>query len=721
MSNRYKIILLIFLGILPFTCFCQYKNIFSQQKYDKELRSTLKLGKSIDYKEQYVFFSELNKLESQILKTNNPYSIVDFYFKCTDFLLDTNINKSFYYANRGLFYSTKFKNFYFVGKFYEALGVFYSLNNEEDKSYKMILLSEKYLLRYAPLLERKDLYYNLCLTFYYKKDWSKVLKYGLLYETFFNFSKKDKSPIIMLSITEAFLYKNDLKNAYKYLKNIKINAIPIDDSYKRKKELYFYVYAKYLTKVGDFKNATKMLLKARYYAEIQNIENEKKSIKRNRNEITLQKISYKYDKIKNENLYEKQRSHYKNLIIILGTILIISLIIIIQILREKAKFKSITNSKLLKINKELEESIGVKSKFLNTVLHEFRTPLNAIKGTIYLLGNTDSEKIKIIENATNYLNNLTTQIFEYNFTNVNGLNLINNEQINLHLFIKNLVESFNSIYLNKNKVIINIDPLICKNVLFDGNKLMTIFNVFVDNAFKFTNNGIINIDLKLLELNQDCQKINVKISDNGIGISKEKIATVYDMFSQGSDEINLKYGGIGIGLALAEKIVKLYGSQIIIESELGSGTSVSFNLNFKNDILKDSAIVMNLKSVDVKNKIKVLVVEDNRINMLLITKILKNNGISYVTAWNGQEAVDFVKKEVFSIILMDIMMPIMDGFEAAFIISQLRKETPIVAVTAISEEINKEKFANSSFKKVINKPLNVDELIHVLDEYCSFK
>ena len=223
----------------------------------------------------------------------------------------------------------------------------------------------------------------------------------------------------------------------------------------------------------------------------------------------------------------------------------------------------------------------------------------------------------------------------------------------------------------------------------------------------------------MLEVSQNYQKINFKISDTGIGISKEKIATVYDLFCQGSDEINLKYGGTGIGLALADKIIKLYDSQIIIESELDLGTSVSFSLNFKKDILKERVNVLIPKSIKDKNKIKILVVEDNKINMLLVTKILKNNGFSFVTAFNGQEAVDLVKKESFSIILMDIMMPIMDGFEASFIISQLRKEIPIVALTAISEEINKEKFEKSSIKKVINKPLNVNELLNIIDEYCQ--
>jgi CheY-like chemotaxis protein len=178
------------------------------------------------------------------------------------------------------------------------------------------------------------------------------------------------------------------------------------------------------------------------------------------------------------------------------------------------------------------------------------------------------------------------------------------------------------------------------------------------------------------------------------------------------------YGGTGIGLALADKIVKLYDSHIDIQSELGKGTSVSFCLNFKKDMLNVVEEVLISEPIKDRSKIKILVVEDNKINMLLVTQILKNNGFLFKTAFNGQEAVECVEKEDFSIIIMDIMMPIMDGFEASLIISELKKEIPIVALTAISEDINKEKFENSNIKQVLNKPLNVDELLFVIDKYC---
>nr|WP_315175327.1 response regulator [uncultured Flavobacterium sp.] len=717
-----KIILVSLFCFSSLNAFSQFKSVFRQKEFEKKFDAIVKLHESNKYVDRFNFISQLKKFEIDVLKSKNSKLIVDYYYNSAAFLVYfSNFNQTNYYANKGLFFSKKSKDYYFVGKFYEIIGVSFDFIGEESKSFEMILLSEKYLTKYAPLKERGHLYYNLNRSYYHKKDWSKVLKYGLLYDSNSEIFKEKKSITIPLSIVEAYTYKNDLVKAYEYLKTIDIKTIPKDQSYFSKCENYYYTYGNYLMKSGDYENASKMFLKSKEFAEKERKKDLINSIEKSQNEKKIQQISYELDKIKNENFHVIQNNLYKNSIIILGIVLIISLLVIIKIQKSRSAFKSNANTQLQLKNTELVNALEIKSKFLNTISHEFRTPLNAIMGTLNLLHENEknSNELKIIENSTNYLNNLINQFFEYNFISKNGLKLVVEEKINLEVFINNLIASFESLYLNKNKTSVCIDENIYQNILFDSTRLTMVLNIIVDNAFKFTNNGLIDVNLKLVESNEEFQKIIFSINDTGIGISEEKIDNVYDLFSYGSDEINLLYGGTGIGLALADKIVKLYDSHIDIQSESGKGTSVSFCLSFKKDISKIVEEVLISEPIKDRSKIKVLVVEDNKINMLLVTQILKNNGFSYTTAFNGQGAIECVKKEDFTIIIMDIMMPIMDGFEASLIISQLKKEIPIVALTAISEDINKEKFENANIKKVLNKPLNVDELLSSINKYCS--
>jgi signal transduction histidine kinase/CheY-like chemotaxis protein len=716
-----KIILVSLFCFSSLNAFSQYKSVFRQKEFEKKFDDIVKLYKSNKYIDRFNVISQLKSFETDVLKSKNSKLIVDFYYNSASFLVFfSNFNLTNYYAKKGLYYSKKSKDYYFVGKFYEIIGVSFDLIGEESKSFEMILLSEKYLTKYAPLKDRLDLYYNLNQSYYRKKDWPKVLKYGFLHISNSEIFKEKKSITMPLFIAEAYINNNDLAKAYEYLKTIDINTIPKNQSYLSKCRNYYHIYGNYYMKIGDYKNASKMFLKAREFAEKERKKDLINSIEKARSEKKIQQISHELDKIKNENFHVLQNNLYKNSIIILGIVLIISLLIIIKIQKSRSAFKSNANAQLQLKNTELRNALEIKSKFLNTISHEFRTPLNAIMGTLSLLheDENNSNKLKIIENSTNYLNNLINQFFEYNFISKNGLKLVVEEKIILEVFINNLIASFESLYLNKNRTSVSIDEKIHQNILFDSTRLTMVLNIILDNAFKFTDNGLIDVNLKLVESNEEFQKISFLINDTGIGISEEKIDNVYDLFSYGSDEINLLYGGTGIGLALADKIVKLYDSHIDIQSELGKGTSVSFCLNFKKDMLNVVEEALISEPIKDRSKIKVLVVEDNKINMLLVTQILKNNGFLFKTAFNGQEAVEYVEKEDFSIIIMDIMMPIMDGFEASLIISELKKEIPIVALTTISEDINKEKFENSNIKQVLNKPLNVDELLFVIDKHC---
>jgi signal transduction histidine kinase/CheY-like chemotaxis protein len=697
----------------------QFKCSFREKSYERKFNSITKLISSNNYKIYFEGVSQFKNFERQIIQSKKNENIVDFYRNSASFFLrDYNFDKTHYYIKNGLHYAKKGNDYVAMGKLYETLGVAYSLNLDTKKSDQMIFLSEKYLTKYASIEDQKDLNYNLNRINYRKKDWNKVLKYGLRHDSILKITNEISSPIVLASISEAYLYFNNLKNAFSYL--TKIEKLPFS---KRNqsfvKKAYYNAYGKYLYKIGQYKGSSIMFHKSINSNTKDESELSKKMIKSLIKEQKMQLLTFEFDKIKNENIRARQNLANKNLLIILSFLIIITMLVIITMQRQNSKFKSKTNRILENTNSELEKALEVKNNFLNIISHEFRTPLNATMNALYLIKTKEklNTNFEIIEKSITNLHKLTSQIFEYHFLNQKNFKILIEDKIQINKFIHNIIAEFNVIYRNKNKVEINVDDAISKVLYFDSEKLSMLLNIIIDNAFKFTKEGLIIIDLKLIHSNAESQKIDFMITDTGIGFSEDKNNKIRNLFEQGSDKTHLEYGGSGIGLALADKIANLYHSQLNVKSVLGQGTTVSFELDLKRS--SNNEDIDSSKSIEKKSKeqVKILLVDDNQINILLTKKILKSNGYSCLIAYNGEEAVDIVSKNDISIIFMDIMMPIMDGFQASTIISELKKEIPIIALTAISEEINKEKFTNSKIKKVLNKPLNVNELLKTIHQY----
>jgi CheY-like chemotaxis protein len=251
--------------------------------------------------------------------------------------------------------------------------------------------------------------------------------------------------------------------------------------------------------------------------------------------------------------------------------------------------------------------------------------------------------------------------------------------------------------------------------LGDPTKLSQIFINLINNALKFTKNGEVTVVAKLVDQGIDFSRINFEIRDTGIGIPEEKQETIFDSFSQGSIEINRKYGGTGLGLTIVKKLVDLLGGEIGLKSEVGVGTSFAFELNLLNGSQEIQTEKPVLYSDDILVGKNVLVVEDNKINQMVTKKMLENKGMKCKIVDNGEEAIEVMRAENnFDLVLMDVHLPGINGTIATQNIREFETQKPIIALTAISLNENREMLMSFGMTDVITKPFDPENFYRVI-------
>ena len=240
----------------------------------------------------------------------------------------------------------------------------------------------------------------------------------------------------------------------------------------------------------------------------------------------------------------------------------------------------------------------------------------------------------------------------------------------------------------------------------------------INNALKFTHNGEVIVTASLISLVEKNAIISFEIKDNGIGIPEDKLDTIFDSFSQGSIDINRKYGGTGLGLTIVKKIVELLGGTINLESKVKEGSIFTFELPMK---VAKKPREIRLKKKEITNKCLIdkliLVVEDNKINQMITDKMLKNKGILCEIIDNGEEAIELCRNNYYDLILMDVHLPGINGTIATQHIREYDTTTPIIALTAISLNENREMLLSYGMNDVITKPFNPEDFYRIIDKY----
>jgi CheY-like chemotaxis protein len=265
-----------------------------------------------------------------------------------------------------------------------------------------------------------------------------------------------------------------------------------------------------------------------------------------------------------------------------------------------------------------------------------------------------------------------------------------------------------------------IDENIPDTLTGDPTKLSQIFINLINNALKFTQNGEVKVIAKLLKREDENATLHFEITDTGIGIPEEKLESVFDSFSQGSIEINRKYGGTGLGLTIVKKLVDLLGGEIKLYSKVGFGSTFMFDLDLS---ISDKEILIEkpkLYSNDILTGKNVLIVEDNKINQMITKKMVENKGMTCEIIDNGEDAIEIAREnKTFDLILMDVHLPGINGTIAAEEIRKFNKKIPIIALTAISLNENREMLLSFGMTDVITKPFEPENFYIIMAKNLS--
>jgi PAS domain S-box-containing protein len=387
-----------------------------------------------------------------------------------------------------------------------------------------------------------------------------------------------------------------------------------------------------------------------------------------------------------------------------------------QLKAESATFIA-ENATLIAENATLiaENAVKAKQQFLSNMSHEIRTPMNAIIGFTKVVLKTDlsakqREYIGAIKTSGDALIVLINDILDLAKVDA-GKMTFEKTPFKIQSSISAMLHLFETKIQEKNLVLTKIyDASIPEVLLGDPVRLHQIILNLVSNAVKFTSTGGITLSVSLLSENVDGVEIEFAIVDTGIGIANSKLPKIFDDFQQATSDTSRLYGGTGLGLAIVKQLVESQDGSIRVNSLQGKGSTFSFILRFlKTD--REAPMDVELLELDpeIKN-IKVLVVEDIALNQLLMKTLLDDFGFERDIAGNGKIAIEKLRTKTYDIILMDLQMPEMNGFEAtAYIRNEMHSNIPIIALTADVTTVDLEKCTTVGMNDYIAKP--VDERV----------
>ncbi len=385
--------------------------------------------------------------------------------------------------------------------------------------------------------------------------------------------------------------------------------------------------------------------------------------------------------------------------------------------------RSYTQRQIITAREEAEEATQAKTDFLSTMSHEIRTPMNAVIGMTHLLMEENPrddqlKSLKTLKFSADLLLSLINDILDFSKIESGKIEL---EFVDFNL--KNMLHGIKAAQGTKAqekhvKLKLRWDEDVPLMVVGDMTRLGQIINNLVSNAVKFTQEGEVSIEIDLIEEKEHKVRLSFKVRDTGIGISENQIEAIFEEFSQASSSTTRKFGGTGLGLAITKKLLELQGSQIEVTSEVGVGSVFSFKLELRksNKVVNEAgATKSNIEFGQSLEGLRVLLVEDNPVNQYVVTRFIKKWEASLDIANNGQEAVEKVKQKSYDVILMDIQMPIMDGYESTKQIrawEQQEEKDPvyIIALTASATLAAKDKVKELGMDEFLTKPFDPKEL-----------
>lgn len=716
-------------SIIAFAIILQFQNITAQDTtpIKKNLDSYYKEALNLKHQNKISAAIEvLNKATNLAEEEDSPRELADIYQKIAllHIELDDHDTASFYRERAGAFLkNTEYRLGDAIQKFIDATILYREKNNfqaikllDEAK----LLTNDKNLINNIELAEA-NIYMNL------EKFEEAQTKLNALLA---NSDTKERLYLVTkanLGLAEGNLKQGNLEESTKYSEAAL--KLATENNFYKEILVANQFLAKLYEDLGIFDKSlhfNKSLLKIR--DSLFNIERLKLEIK-TADELTEKFKSGEIERLSNENQTLSESKNRSEITAILASafLVIISLLAVSLFRNNQIKLK--TNDLLQTKNGELETArdsavlaMKAKTNFLSTVTHELRTPLYAVTGLTHLLldenpADHQKEHLKSLKFSGEYLLNFINDILQINKIDADKLEA-SHVEFKLKTVLTDVIDSLQQkANENNTRIVLKYDNEIPMNLMGDPVKLSQITMNLVGNALKFTENGQVDVITRLKDKSDDKVKVYFEVRDNGIGISEEQQKNIFDSFEQGSVQINREYGGTGLGLTIVKSLLGLFNSKISLKSEIDVGSSFYFDLELD---YQDSAVTDTLFEISQEEfnftGLHLLVVEDNKINQVITSKMLSKKEITCDIANNGNEAIDAVKSKRYDAILMDIHMPGISGEEATIQIRMFNKDIPIIALTAISMDDSLDSFYAAGCNDVVTKPFKPEVFYQKIGE-----
>lgn len=601
---------------------------------------------------------------------------------------------------------------------FETFGI---IEPDNDKKMAYFLEALRLFTKYGKPENLIDINFNLANRSKKNKNWAQAIKHIRMSLTAIEESgkQKERQRYLYVFLSQCYTALDDYENARHALSEV--DSIQNRPNYKGDQlfELsYLMTAANLYYKQGLYKKAADLKNQAL------NLSDRMRAIEKARLSkgiLTEHELSLKKE--------ELRRSEMENVLKLIFIVLICSLLVLLIIFalyqkRNAKKIRAINsvlekkNTDLEHVTKELEMALKTKTDFLNVMTHELFTPINGMAIITHNLKaetdkNSFNQSLELLEFSSNYLYRLLKNIVDTKTIENEENMVLNRDVVHLKSLIKKVAQT-TKIFLkiSTNTFRYFIDSKIPDPLLIDSVKVSQILINLLNNANKYTSNGTITLNVELKSETDARAQVLFKIIDTGIGIEPEFLERIFDKFQHGSEVIKETYGGSGIGLYVVKHFLSLHNSEIKVSSEKENGSTFSFSIWF--DKLNKIAAKPNL--VNEISAGKILLVDDNKINLIVTKKLLESEAFKCDIADNGFDALKILKTNKYDLILMDIMMPGMNGFETTNHIKKLQINTPVLALTAVDVTQNKEEFERTGFAATIAKPFKPEELFKIIDK-----
>lgn len=380
-------------------------------------------------------------------------------------------------------------------------------------------------------------------------------------------------------------------------------------------------------------------------------------------------------------------------------------------------------NRLNESEKTAREALLIKENFLANMSHEIRTPLNAILGFTNLLKrrkiDADADEfVGSIQKAGENLMAIINDILDLSKIEAGMMRIVHSP-----FSVRGLIDSIETLFNERIKekglaFNSNIASDVPDTLIGDATRLTQILVNLIGNAMKFSEYGCIRVEVYNKQVTDKTIKLGIRVADDGIGIQKDKLASIFERFNQAEDSITRSYGGTGLGLSIVKDLVVLQLGEIEVSSEPGKGTEFNFYIPYA---IADEQLTghVNDDVIDVKPKVShdlnILVVDDNIMNQSLMKHMLTQWDVGFDVVSNGEEAINKLQSEVYNVVLMDIQMPKMDGYTATYHIrNDLELDIPVIAMTAHAMAGEREKCLSHGMNEYIAKPVNDDDLFKLI-------